>query len=165
VKTPEIAEPTMNDESDHRPWDPDAPGHRVLLECPATASPSMIARVVERHGYEVRTCDGPADQGGCDLIDHGACALVAGADVVVNMLDAADPDAHDVLAAVSDERRPPAVVVELTRPRLARRGLDDHDAVDRRIDVLHTPVTSQDLVSAIEQALLDRPPGASRRET
>lgn len=144
-------------DTDHRPWDPDAPGPRVLLECPATASPSMIARVVERQGFQVRTCDGPADRGGCDLIDHGTCGLVAGADVVVNMLDAADPEAHDVLAAVTDERRPPAVVVELTRPRLQRRVLDDRGGSARQVDVLHTPVTSRDLVAAIERALLGQP--------
>ena len=80
----------MRDDTDHRPWEEGSSRTRVLLECAASSSPSIIARVVERHGFDVRTCEGPGDRGGCDLIDHGACALVSGADVVVNMLAAGD---------------------------------------------------------------------------
>ena len=55
---------------------------RVLLECPPAESPSIIASAIERRGYAVRTCEGPSVKP-CALLDHGACALVDGADVVV----------------------------------------------------------------------------------
>ena len=63
---------------------------RVLLECEPHASPSIIASVIERHGFAVRTCEGPAT-GPCDLLDGGHCSLVDDADVVVNMLRAPAP--------------------------------------------------------------------------
>src|SRR5690606_28116427 len=119
----------MRYDTDHRPWAPDDPRSRVLLECAASSSPSIIARVVERHGFAVRTCEGPGDRGGCDLLDHGACALVSGADVVVNMLTGWDPTSSEVLAAVLDERRPPATVVELTRPRREHADMGDGSAI------------------------------------
>lgn len=142
----------MRDETDHRPWDQDDTKVRVLLECPATSSPSIIARVVERHGFAVRTCDGPGDRGGCDLIDHGACALVSGADVVVNMLAAADPASFDVLDAVLSERRPPATLVELTPSR--RDQAEDGDEIGpRRATVIETPVSGAELVRGIHTAI------------
>ncbi len=145
----------MRDDIDHRPWDPDRSGVRVLIECAASSSPSIIARVVERHGFAVRTCEGPGDRGGCDLLDHGACALVSGADVVVNMLAAGDPTSSEVLSAVLDERRPPATVVELTCPQRDRFERDDGDAIigPRRATVITTPVTGANLIEGIHLAI------------
>ena len=143
----------MRDDTDHRPWDGGSSRTRVLLECPASSSPAIIARVVERHGFDVRTCEGPGDRGGCDLIDHGACSLVSGADVVVNMLAAGDRASSDVLDAVLGERRPPATVVELTPARLAEVEVGGDRIGPRSVTVIETPVSAVDLIRGIHTAI------------
>ncbi len=150
----------MRDDSDHRPWDAADPQPRVLIECPASSSPSIVARVVERHGFAVRTCEGPQDRGGCDLIDTGACSLVSGADVVVNMLDADDPEASAVLDAVLGERRPPATVVELKLARVeASDGCLDERIDTRQATVITTPVSGAGLIRGIKTAMERRDRG------
>jgi hypothetical protein len=131
---------------------------RVLLECGPEAAPSIVASVIERHGYEVRTCEGPTSTP-CDLLAGGACALVDGADVVVNMLGA---PGRNVLEGVAGTRRPPAVIAEMTQPQLAARdddagGDDGASAGPGRVTVVRTPVTTQQLIDAIEAASPPRP--------
>ena len=153
----------MTDQPRHRPWGPEGDRTRVLMEIPASSSPSVIADMVERHGFEVRTCEGPGDRGGCDLIDHGACALVSGADVVVNMLHAGDAGGGDVLDAVIHERRPPAVVAEFTQPHQDRATSAGSPATPEQAwTVLTTPVTSKELLAGISEAA-DRAGGSRRR--
>lgn len=153
----EIEGYAMSDDHDHRPWTSATQGTRVLIECPASSSPSIVADVVRRHGFDVRTCEGPCDRGACDLLDHGTCALVSGADVVVNLLGAADPAADDVLGAVLAERRPPACVVERTpeRLRLDRDGRRV-PAGRRRPTTIVSPVTSRDLIRGVYDAIESR---------
>lgn len=144
----------MRDKSGHRPWDATSPQPRVLIECPASASPSIVAQVVERHGFAVRTCVGPQDRGRCDLIDHGVCPLVSGADVVVNMLHSEDPSAAAVLGAVMAQRRPPATVVELTPARLAASSRGGAGSIGPpQPTVITTPVTGADLICGINTAI------------
>lgn len=125
-------------------WDVETGGQvRVLIECQHTDSPAIIASVIEREGYAVRTCTGP-DAGRCELVEHGHCGLVDGADVVVNLLR--DPvEGPQIAEAVASVRRPPALVVE--RPR--RRGDDDLGTAT----VVHPPITRASLVAAIDDAL------------
>jgi len=141
----------MRRRSARQPWsDAPDPRARVLLECGPEAAPSIVASVIERHGYEVRTCEGPGS-GPCDLLQDGACALVDGADVVVNMLGTSG---STVLAQVSGQRRPPAVVAEMTRPQVkavARSGPDGTVPAEH-VTVVHTPVTTRQLIDAIEAA-------------
>ena len=100
----------MNKKPVRESWsDSDGTRARVLLEGGPEYSPSVIAPIVERHGFEVRTCEGPTHDHGCDLLDNGTCALVDGADVVVNMLSTS-LDGPMVLDAVTGLRRPPGVV-------------------------------------------------------
>lgn len=134
--------------------DDDGTKPRVLLECPPEASPSMIATVVERHGYAVRTCDGPA-AGPCDLEHDGACGLVDGADVVVNMLGFG-ATGRQVLEQVADGRRPPALVAELTRPQAIAAAIDDPRLASGQVTVVETPVTREALLDAIDDALIGR---------
>jgi hypothetical protein len=138
-----------------QPWsEAPEPRIRVLLECGPEAAPSIVASVIERHGYEVRTCEGPGS-GPCDLLADGACALVDGADVVVNMLGGRG---SAVLAHVSGLRRPPAVVAEMTRPQAdaAVRSGPDEPALpalhSEHVTVVHTPVNTRQLIDAIEAA-------------
>lgn len=120
----------------HRSWNSDDGDRvRVLLECSPDASPSLIASLIEREGYAVRTCEGPTDDA-CDLLDRGACSLIDGADVVVNLLDGT-PSERAVLGATERLRRPPAIVAQMgNASTLTRRALlDDIDeALDRRAD-------------------------------
>ena len=103
-------------------WDDGDDRVRVLLECALKDSPTIVASVIEREGYAVRTCDGPTGTT-CDLLDHGACALVDGADVVVNLLGTT-PDEQAVLDTMTGLRRPPAIAVEVGKAnRLTKRVL------------------------------------------
>lgn len=123
---------------------------RVLIECQHTDSPAIIASVIEREGYEVRTCLGP-DAGSCDLVDNGHCGLVDGADVVVNLLR--DPvEGPRIAQAVGSVRRPPAQVVERPHPKAHA----EPEPTASRGAVVHPPVTRASLVMAINDALSER---------
>ena len=130
---------------------------RVLLECPPAESPSIIASAIERRGYAVRTCEGPSVKP-CALLDRGACALVDGADVVVNMLGTTPREAR-VLPAVAGLRRCPAVVAGVQyRVPAAANGADPF-AVPESADAvtkLPAPVTTSALFGGIEEALRRR---------
>lgn len=137
------------------PWsDTPDPQVRVLLECEPESSPSIIAPVIERHGYSVRTCEGPGHDG-CDLLEDGACALVDGADVVVNMLHepTEGPRVRDAVAA---SRRPPAVVAEMTPAQIRAAADQETEAPELdtdRVTVLESPITTTRLMGAIEDAV------------
>ncbi len=138
----------MGTKQPQHPWETaPADGVRVLIECQHTDSPAIIASVIEREGYAVRTCTGP-DAGRCDLVEHGHCGLVDGADVVVNLLR--DPvEGPQIAEAVASVRRPPALVVERPRPRAS-------DAPGSGT-VVHPPITRASLVAAIDDALQHHP--------
>ena len=129
---------------------------RVLLECPPAGSPSIIASAIERRGYAVRTCDGPSAKP-CALLDHGACALVDGADVVVNMLGST-PGEIPVLPAVAGLRRYPAMVAarRTGHPATARGEPPSPIGSADAVVGLRTPVTIEAVVGGIEEALRRR---------
>ena len=128
---------------------------RVLVECAPQRSPSIVASLLEREGFDVRTCEGPAAHA-CDLLEHGSCSLVSGADVVVNMLGA-EPHGREVVEAVATVRRPPAVVAELTSPQAIALAVDGGGALDADgVVVVETPVTRRSLLAAIDEALVAR---------
>ena len=126
----------------HEAWDDgDDPRLRVLVECDYADSPSLVASLIERHGFAVRTCEGPG-AAPCDLHEHGACQLVDGADVVVNLLR--DPEARQRVAhEVASVRRPPAVVAQ---------GPPDPE-VGGTVTWIAPPVTRNALISGITAAL------------
>lgn len=144
-------------------WDDSDPSWvRILLECPPESSPSVIASVIERHGYAVRTCEGPS-VAPCALISQGACALVDGADVVVNMLGTT-PGEAPVLQAVAGLRRCPAILAETLCTPPAAASRPDSAAEPQLADaiaVLRPPVTSRALIGGIEEALRRREHRAS----
>lgn len=108
----------MGRNRERRTWTWKSGSPRVLLECAPHDSPDIIAEVIRREGYEVAVCTGPHQSHPCDLLEHGSCALVGDADVVVNLLG---NEAGDSIAAhVSSARRPPALVIE-TGPTSAAR--------------------------------------------
>ncbi|MGI9576649.1 MAG: hypothetical protein ACR2OH_00430 [Microthrixaceae bacterium] len=119
---------------------------RVLLEGGTEYPPSVIAPIIERHGFEVRTCEGATPEHGCDLLDNGACPLVDGADVVVNLLTTRGA-APRVLDAVTGVRRPPGVVA--TRAAAATHA--------GPVTVIPGAVTRSKLIRAIDEALRRSP--------
>lgn len=136
-------------------WDDhDAGQVRVLIECPPAGSPSIIAAAVERRGYAVRTCEGPSARP-CALLEHGACALVDGADIVVNMLGATPREAA-VVPALAALRRPPAIVAERPGPRRSAAEATAPPALPEppaAVTEVRAPVTANALVQGIEEAL------------
>ena len=84
---------------------------RLLLECASRESPSLIASLLERLGYDVQVCEGPAAVP-CTLVEEGTCPLVEQSDVVVNLLGPGT--AHEEIAAVvSSLPGPPLVLASL----------------------------------------------------
>ncbi len=140
-----------------QPWAREESRVRVLLECDPEFSPSIVASVIERGGFAVRTCEGPGDND-CDLLVNGACTLVEGADVVVNMLGTRSVG-RNILDEVAGLRRPPAVVAEMTHPEVlaATEPSADTEGIDLdRITVVETPVTGDSLIEAINTAIKRR---------
>ncbi|MEI2699970.1 MAG: hypothetical protein V9E94_17135 [Microthrixaceae bacterium] len=136
-------------------WD-DAPPEkvRVLVECPPEHTPDVIAGILERNGYAVRTCEGPDKRHHCPLVTTGSCNLVSGADVVVNLFGGSNPHTSEVLTAITDERRPPAVVTEVPAPEIQRRDDYDNWWFDRgRVHIVESPLTTATLLAAIESTL------------
>lgn len=141
----------MRDKRTRDRWDDADTGVRVLVECEPEGSPTIIASLLERHGFDVRTCEGPGSHP-CDLVEHGSCGLVDGADVVVNLLrDRTDGPA--IAQEVAGMRRPPALVVEQGSAP-ARAEVDaptSHDVV-----TVASPVTRKGLIDGISDALRHR---------
>lgn len=132
---------------------------RVLLECQASATPWVIAEAIERHGYAVRTCEGPDQRHRCPLVTEGACALVGGADVVVHLMPP-DPEHRPVLRAVTGQRRPPAVVALRESIEAEGDDLETSGAVPRWVTAVDGATSSTVLLGSIRRALDDhhRPP-------
>jgi hypothetical protein len=123
---------------------------RVVIECTPDASPDLIAEVVERQGFAVRTCSGELDRR-CDLLEHGTCALVSGADVVVNLLGQHHAIGCRIAEAVQDERRPPALVIEAAAGECSGREASDGAPI-----LLARPLRKRSLLEAIQRGLASR---------
>ena len=145
----------MKDPKARQSWSGASDGRvRVLLECEPESAPSIIASVIERHGFDVKTCEGPKVHS-CDLLDDGACPLVSGADVVVNMLHNRVTSGRSVLEEMTEMRRPPAIVSEMTHPQVVAASNGDPEFPPIRFDrvtVVETPVSAARLIGAINEA-------------
>lgn len=138
-----ILEVRMRRSATREPWDDSTDTRpRVLLEGGPEYPPSVIAPIIERHGFEVRTCEGPTHESGCDLLENGMCSLVDGADVVVNMLST-PVEAPMVLDAVTGVRRPPGLVATEAAAT----------AESPPVALIRGPVTKSKLINAIHEAL------------
>jgi len=116
---------------------------RVLLECPAEASPGIVASVLDRAGFDVVVCEGPVGTHRCPLAAGEGCPTVHAVDVVVNMLGSGSPEQAEVLPALGQAgARPPAVVAMIEDPAVPWAGAH---TVGRR-------VSGPDLVKAVGDA-------------
>lgn len=128
--------------------DPDHKRPRVLLECPAERSPSIIATVMERHGMDVHICEGPAHGAKCSKMETGLCPAVDEADVVVNMLGQYRSYGRRIAEAVLILPDGPALVLQASEAECAREDVRTEGAI-----ILKPLVRSGALISAIRQAL------------
>lgn len=123
---------------------------QVLLECPADASPSIVASILEREGFDVVTCEGPTPGHHCRLTEGEPCTAVQDADVVFSMLDRRRPESEGVLPAMlaSSERCPPVVVIG---------GWADEPPVPPGVRALSHLATGTDAVVALRHAIEEGP--------
>ena len=128
--------------------DPEHKRPRVLLECPAERSPSIIATVMERHGMDVHICEGPAHGAKCSKMETGLCPAVDEADVVVNMLGQDHSYGRRIAEAVLTLPDGPALVLQASEAECARGDVPTEGAI-----ILRPFVRSGGLISAIRQAL------------
>ncbi len=81
-------------------WPVDSAGQRVLVERRSWFDDQQVA-ALRATGKEIRQCTGPLHRVGrtCPLVTSGRCRLAEGADVIVSLLPAGEPDCAAVLAA------------------------------------------------------------------
>lgn len=119
---------------------------RVLVEGAPHDSPEVIAGVVARRGVDVAVCTGPGDGVRCPLLRDGACELIDGADVVVNLL--ANDDGRRIADATLSQRRPAQLVYEVRLSETCRNGPPPEGA-----ELVPTPVTQRSLLEAVDAAI------------
>jgi RimJ/RimL family protein N-acetyltransferase len=78
----------------------DSAGRRVLVERRSWFDDKRVA-ALRSAGQDIRQCTGPLHRVGrtCPLVTLGRCRLAEGADVIVSLLPAGEPDCAAVLAA------------------------------------------------------------------
>lgn len=137
-------------------WPADREGAtRVLVEYPSFATPSVVADVLERAGYDPIVCEGPGDANGvCRLLEAGQCPLVDEADIVFNGFGLGTSEHRQILHAIrqSDARMP--VVVEATAIHA-----EEHDGLLSGCTRCDTPLSFDRLLDAVARASADLPEG------
>lgn len=81
-------------------WPADPAGQRILVERRSWFDDRQVA-ALRSAGNDIRQCTGPLYRAGrtCPLVTSGRCRLAEGADVIVSLLPAGEPDCAAVLAA------------------------------------------------------------------
>ena len=123
-------------------------GPRVLIEHPDPAAQDVLARGLEKHGYEVLTCGGPRAAGctevSCPLLWQESCGAVDGADVVISGLSLHTAPERMILRRISQAPGAPQLVLEATPGDAA--GLLETSA-----DGYVTPLSVSGVVEALER--------------
>jgi hypothetical protein len=93
----------------------------AVIEHADGAWQAAAARALERAGYDVACCGGPSQlpRGRCPLIEGRGCALIEGADVIVNGLGLHDPANRTLIEALRSTHPAVPLVVEAPRSDLA----------------------------------------------
>jgi hypothetical protein len=121
---------------------------RVLIEYPSAGTPTVLAEVLSRVGYESAICERPADRPqSCRLLRTGECALAAGADVIFNGFGLANAEHRQIISELRATYPETPMVVETTRLR-AEANADLLEGCTR----CDSALTSQVLVEAVQEA-------------
>ena len=132
----------------------DADRFRVLVEYPSSGTPTVLADVLERAGYEPVICEGPGDTGGvCPLVRSGECLLVAEADVIFNGFGLGTAAHREIVQKLREIYPETPLVVEATQPR-AEENVELLDGCA----LCRTPLTASALVEAVDQACAGQDP-------
>lgn len=130
-------------------WPSEDTGTRVLVEATDGLTRDVVTRILSREGYAVLGCEGPeAGDDPCPLTAGEACAGVAGAHVVVQVLRHTDPRSQAVLIEIKRHRPELPVVVEVATPTVAR-----NPDLFENCRILPQPMTAASLVDAVDRAL------------
>lgn len=131
-----------------RPWPPASDRPRVLIEYPEARSPSVLASVLDRAGYEPLICESSADaRYPCRLLTDDECELAAGADVIFNGLSLGEEKHQEVIRALRSHHPDTPLVVEASRPAAAKHA-DLLEGCTR----CRTSLTSKLLVEVVDEA-------------
>lgn len=138
---------------DHQPGPPWPETHdrpRVLIESSDGAMRWAEETLLERAGYEVRTCEGPSQfkDGRCPLVTTGECGLAWDADVVYNQLSLHPECNREIVVAMKDYLPDIPLVVE-TVPHEAEREAELLDG----IAVEAGGPTAQRILNGVKRAL------------
>lgn len=134
---------------------------RVLVEYPSHGTPSVVADVLERAGYDTAVCEGPGDaEGVCRLLETGQCSAVEDADIVFNGFGLGTTEHRRIVHAIRQASPSTPVVVETTALHAERHGGLLAGCV--RCD---TPLSSERLIAAVGEARMavgqDTPPAGA----
>lgn len=130
-------------------WPQGTSGPRALVECEDPMIQDGLTRVLHEHGYTVAVCGGPQARATrtCPLVADGACQLLDGANVVLHLLDAAEPANWTILSSIREHVPETAVVVEV--------GPTDGNPFDDVLagcEQVGYPVGRQALIDAVDRA-------------
>jgi DNA-binding response OmpR family regulator len=128
------------------PWRWPAP--RVLVEHQDETTGLALASGLREAGYAVAVCPGPEHSERCPLAEPEGCSVAHGADVIVSSLGLERPEARGVLAALRMRCGDTPVIVEVTAAQQA-----EYEALLEGCDLVPSPVSPEQLVTAVEAAL------------
>ena len=133
-------------------WPDRADGRpRVLVEYPPAGTPTVLADVLERAGFDTMVCDRPADDPeSCRLLQAGSCDLAAGADVIFNGFGLAEPEHQEIIDRLRATHPDTPLVVEATRPRAEANA----DLLEGCV-LCDSPLRARALLEAVRQAAVD----------
>lgn len=127
------------------PW----PGRpRVLVESADESAGLELSSALRAVGYGVAICPGPMEKERCPLAGPEDCAIAHGADVIVSNLGLERAEGRAVLRALRTRCPDVPLVVEVGPGQDA-----EWPDLLRGCELVHTPVTPDELVSAVKRAL------------
>lgn len=125
---------------------------RVVVEAAEWQVRAAIENVLQRAGYATASCPGPEGSGHrCPVTTGDSCSMVEQADLVIHALRLTDRRNLEALRTI--RRRWPRlpVVVEVPVPVVDQRAADLEGCT-----VVHPPMNTGALLSAVERALASR---------
>lgn len=129
---------------------------RVVVEGGDGAEQWIIARAIEKGGFDVARCGRPTEIGGrCPLLTGRSCNAIKSADVVVNLLGIRSRDGEDILRAVRAAAPNVGIVTQATALDCER-----HSALlaECACTVVSPRASASEITSAVLRAAADRAP-------